>query len=188
MVNTPIVKDGFLIRNRIIIRNCTAEDVTILKQLCCQTFFDSWGSDFSVEDMNSYMNENFTEQKIKEEIEGDLESYHLAFCDAVPVGYIKLRRNYKTPMPTNLKVVELQRVYVLDKYKGKGIGSDLIKYVLNIVTEEKFEVIWLGVWEKNSNAINLYKKFGFEVCGGYSFKLGNDSSFDLVMKKNLSKQ
>ena len=45
--------------------------------------------------------------------------------------------------------------------------------------------IWLGVWEKNKNAIAFYKKQGFVQIGSHSFYMGDEEQIDLIMVKTL---
>ena len=53
----------------------------------------------------------------------------------------------------------IKMLYVLPEYMNKGIGSNLIKYVLDTYSEE----MTIGVKPTNEVALHLYKKFGFEV-------------------------
>ena len=49
------------------------------------------------------------------------------------------------------------------EYRNKGIGSALVKHLLN-VTSEIYKTISLSVQDGNKAAIKLYKKFGFVEC------------------------
>lgn len=53
----------------------------------------------------------------------------------------------------------IKMLYVLPEYMNQGIGSKLIKYVLDNYEEE----ITIGVKATNEVALYLYKKFGFEI-------------------------
>lgn len=55
----------------------------------------------------------------------------------------------------------IEGLFVLPKYWNKGIGSELLKHVLNVKKELR-----LQVYENNSNAIRFYKKHGFKITGG----------------------
>jgi ribosomal protein S18 acetylase RimI-like enzyme len=56
---------------------------------------------------------------------------------------------------------------------------------IEIAKEMHREIIWLGVWEHNQQAINFYTKWGFEKFGEHDFVLGNDVQTDWLMKKDL---
>lgn len=50
-------------------------------------------------------------------------------------------------------------LYVLPQYMNQGIGSKLIKHILDTYPEE----MTIGVKPTNEVALYLYKKFGFEI-------------------------
>ena len=52
------------------------------------------------------------------------------------------------------------RLYIIDKYQSKGIGTELIKM---IVSKYQGYSIKLGVLKVNHRAKKLYEKLGFEV-------------------------
>lgn len=68
----------------------------------------------------------------------------------------------------NSGVVEIEEVYVFEKFRNKGIGTNLMKFTLEDINIycQKYDIqlkrIYLFVDESNSSAIKLYKKFGFE--------------------------
>jgi diamine N-acetyltransferase len=46
--------------------------------------------------------------------------------------------------------------------------------------------VWLGVWEKNVDALAFYGKMGFSAAGRHPFWMGEELQSDLIMKKMLS--
>lgn len=57
---------------------------------------------------------------------------------------------------------EIVALYVLKKYQKKGIGYALMQEALKRVTKD---TIILFVLEGNNNAINFYRRMGFEFTG-----------------------
>ena len=54
-----------------------------------------------------------------------------------------------------------------------------MSFALNLATEKKYELVWLGVWEHNEKAKNFYKKFGFEDSGAtHPFPIGSTPQTD----------
>jgi ribosomal protein S18 acetylase RimI-like enzyme len=64
----------------------------------------------------------------------------------------------------------------LEAYKGKKTGRYLLNYAIQTAIDYNFQYIWLGVWERNYNAIDFYEHHGFKVFGVHDFSLGNDFS------------
>ena len=68
---------------------------------------------------------------------------------------------------------------VNEKYWNHGIGSEILKYVL-----EQYKVNELTVEETNYNAIRLYKRFGFKEYTTFTEK--NRPMLDMRIRVNLS--
>ena len=97
------------------------------------------------------------------------------------IGFSQLR-----PLHTHASVVasrpaELKRLYVVAEWHGRGVAHELMQDALNTAAREGCDVLWLGVWEHNPKAMAFYRKFGLEIVGTHSFKLGQDRQRDLVM-------
>ncbi|MNS98622.1 Protease synthase and sporulation negative regulatory protein PAI 1 [compost metagenome] len=56
---------------------------------------------------------------------------------------------------------------------------------MEIAMERHKKKIWLGVWEKNENAISFYRKMGFLQTGAHSFYMGDEEQTDFIMTKTL---
>ena len=78
--------------------------------------------------------------------------------------------------------LEIERIYLIKKFQGKGFGKKMIEFAKEIAIQKKKNRIWLGVWEKNPKAIGFYQKMGFEKIGTHIFKVGEDEQLDYVMK------
>lgn len=80
----------------------------------------------------------------------------------------------------NIDCYELEVIVVSNDYRNKGIATNLINYFLDKYCK-KDEVIFLEVSCENTNAINLYKKFDFEVINIRKKYYGNIDAY--IMKK-----
>ena len=82
--------------------------------------------------------------------------------------------------------VEVTSLVVEQGFRGQGIGSELMKFVLrNLLSDKK--LVLLAVDSKNKAAIKLYKNLGFEKYGSLKkASLVNGKFIDnLLMKKDL---
>ncbi len=57
---------------------------------------------------------------------------------------------------------QLRGMATLSKYQGKGIGSVLLKHIIEFVKTNKAEVLWFNARIK---ALRFYQKLGFEIIG-----------------------
>lgn len=85
---------------------------------------------------------------------------NILICDEekdVLKGYIYL----KYIDNDNGKGYLIDGLYVEEKYRNRGIASNLIERALTMVKDEKIDYIDINVMANNMDAINLYKRFGF---------------------------
>ena len=170
---------------KIIIERATIKDAAIIADLSRQTFYDTFAAYNTAEDMDKFMNEQFTEQKLMDEVGAAGNIFLLAWSNGEVAGYARLNETPGDYLPDNVQGIEIARIYAVQKSIGKGIGSALMQECLNIAKELNKQVIWLGVWEKNQKAIDFYTRWGFEKFGEHRFVLGNDAQTDWLMKREV---
>jgi ribosomal protein S18 acetylase RimI-like enzyme len=100
-------------------------------------------------------------------------------------GYIKLNESEAQTDINDPNSMELERIYLKQPYQGKGLGKTLLNYAVNIAAENDKLYIWLGVWEKNTKAIQFYKRNGFYKIDTHPFIMGSEEQTDFIMKKDL---
>lgn len=85
----------------------------------------------------------------------------IAFVDNSVVGYLAGSINVESSYVTK-SLAELDNMFILENYRKYGIGTKLVnefkKYCLNIGIQE----IKVTASARNNNAINFYRKNGFE--------------------------
>ena len=167
------------------IRQATLADAELLLDVSAHTFYQAFGPQNTSANMAAYMTSAFTKEQIVEELKDTNSVFFLAFAEGEIAGYSKLRKNVSHPALRQSKAVELHRLYVLKSMIGKKIGKALMETNLQKVRSEGYEVIWLGVWEHNTHAIEFYRKWGFEKFSSHVFKLGDEEQTDYLMKKPL---
>lgn len=171
--------------NEIIVKKATIQDADLIAALSRQTFYDTFAHHNTTEDMDKFMNEQFTHQRLMEEVGAPGNEFLLAYHNTEPVGYARLRKGSNPAALGDLPAIEIARIYAVQHIIGKGVGSSLMQRCIAVAKETGSQVIWLGVWEKNQQAIDFYTRWGFEKFGDHTFMLGNDQQTDWLMKKVL---
>jgi ribosomal protein S18 acetylase RimI-like enzyme len=167
----------------IIIKEATAADAELIADMSRKTFYETFIADNSKEDMDKFMNEQFTKEALMAEVGAAGNFFLLAYVDEEPAGYARLRDAEAGELPDS---IELARIYNDPKMIGKGVGKALMDACIAKAKELNKQTIWLGVWEKNDRAIRFYEKAGFEKFNEHGFLLGNDLQTDWLMKKHLA--
>lgn len=168
------------------LRYATQADAELVADISRQAFYDTFAPDNTEADMKKFMDEQFTKGRLMLEVGSPENIFLLAYCDNQIAGYVKLREGKKLAELKGAAAIEIARLYALKEFIGKGIGKRLMQAAIDIASEQKKEVIWLGVWEKNERAIRFYKSWGFEKFSEVDFLLGDDMQRDWLMKKPLT--
>jgi GNAT superfamily N-acetyltransferase len=74
-------------------------------------------------------------------------------------------------------------VIALDEYRNKGLGTKLIKLLIEWAKKKKIDFIELSVYEKNPDAKRLYERLGFKEVAVIPkrVKRGKEYIDDIIM-------
>lgn len=167
------------------IKKVTLENIDQLQKIGRQTFFETFSSGNTEENMKKYLEEELSITKLTTELNDKNAEFYFANHDEKVIGYLKLNFGQSQTELQDDKALEIERIYVLKEYHGKSVGQFLYDKAIQIARKNCAEYVWLGVWEENSRAINFYKKNGFVEFDKHIFKLGNDEQTDIMMKLEL---
>lgn len=171
--------------NEINIRYAGPADAALVAELSRKTFFDTFASMNTKEDMELFLDTQFTIEKLVEEVSSPGNIFLLAFINNETAGYARLREDNNPEQLRGLPTLEIARIYALSDFIGKGVGKALMEKSFAIAKEKNKKWVWLGVWKENHRAVQFYKKYGFEIFGEHDFVLGKDIQKDWLMKKEL---
>jgi ribosomal protein S18 acetylase RimI-like enzyme len=161
------------------------QDIEKLQKIGRQTFFETFSESNSEENMQKYLDEGFSIEKLTTELTNINAEFYFAFLDAEVIGYLKLNFGESQTELKDNKALEIERIYVSKEFHGKSVGQLLYDKAIEVAKQKNADYVWLGVWEENPRAISFYKKNGFVEFDKHIFKLGDDEQIDIMMKLNL---
>ncbi len=167
------------------ITKITIKDVDQLKEIGRQTFYETFSKSNTEENMQNYLTEGFSIDKLSYELNDENVEFYFAKIDENVIGYLKLNFGASQTELQDDKTLEIERIYVLKEFHGKKVGQILYDKAIEIAKQKNANFVWLGVWEENPRAINFYKKNGFVEFDKHIFKLGEDEQTDIMMKLKL---
>ncbi len=94
--------------------------------------------------------------------------YHVYFKEAL-VGIFRLKLDEPCPDFPDRSGLKLDRVYLDDAVRGKGVGSALVDYAKAETRRLNRELLWLERMDTNDATIGFYQKCGF--TRGSAFRL-----------------
>lgn len=167
------------------IRACTVEDKSALKEIAYQTFDETFRADNKKENIDEYLKNAFTDEKVLAELQNPDSFFYFIYYEDTLAGYLKLNINEAQTESFEGENLEIERIYILKQFQKKGLGKQLYDKALEVARHSSRERIWLGVWEKNSNAIAFYEQLGFNKIDQHSFYMGDEQQIDYIMMKSI---
>lgn len=169
--------------DRFAVRAGTPADAVELAALGQRTFVAAFGAANRPEDLAEYLAATYSPARQRAELEDPTATILLALDDQRLAGFALVRRGHRGHGVSGERPIELQRLYADLPWIGAGVGSFLLRTVIDRAAGWGHDSLWLAVWEHNPRARQLYQRHGFRVVGEQTFVLGRDHQRDLVMER-----
>jgi ribosomal protein S18 acetylase RimI-like enzyme len=133
------------------------------------------------EELACFHNETRRASPHKLMADADWYSSRLLAVNGVDVGFVGWHRIYSCQ--SGERGLELQNLYVDEKYRGKGFGFMLVLEVVKIALKLDCVEIKIGVRQENSLAVGFYKKLGCSLIDrndSWRCKLGRTRMTELI--------
>ena len=170
------------------IRKANTQDIEKLKEIGRLTFFETFSSDNSEENMKEYLKNGFSTEKLNDELSDPNAEFYFCELKGKVIGYLKVNSGQSQTELKDNKAFEIERIYVFKEFHGKKAGQLLYDKAIELAKSRRADYVWLGVWEENPRAIRFYEKNGFVAFDKHIFKLGEDEQTDIMMKLELNKK
>ena len=165
------------------IKKCTLEDSIELQEISHETFNETFKHQNSSDNMNAYLERAFNLIQLKKELSNPSSQFFFVYFNNEVAVYLKVNTNDAQSEEMGVESLEIERIYIKKNFQKHGLGKYLLNKAMEIAMERNKKKIWLGVWEKNENAIAFYKKMGFVQTGAHSFYMGEEEQTDFIMAK-----
>lgn len=158
------------------IRNATPIDIPIIQEIAKITWAVTYA--FLPEGQMDYMlNLMYSNDSLKEQMQNG-HQFFLAEKENEILAFASVSEEESS-------VFKLNKLYVLPQTQKNGAGKALLQVILDFAKSKKGNEVRLQV-NRNNNAKDFYKKFGFEVLYEADFEIGNGYFMnDYVMSLQL---
>lgn len=165
---------------------CDVNHLNEYQQVARQSFIDAFEKVSEPKSFKNYISTAFELDILRGELEDTKTAiYFLQTDNGESTGYIKLRWDRSEEFFGAEPALELQRIYLLERFWNKGYGKILLDFSENFAIENAFQWIWLVVWFENHGAIRFYERQGWEKFATKNFQFGDEIHVDPVFKKKL---
>lgn len=137
-------------------------DIKELASLASSIWHEYWTCILTPEQID-YMVENFQSEKaIKNQIENENYTYYFIIKDGAKAGYFGIsdKKEY----------LFLSKLYLKKEYRHQGLGKKAFEKIKELANDKP---IRLTVNKYNTNTINAYKKWGFEIIDAVVTDIGS---------------
>ena len=166
----------------ITIRKAGIDDLRLISVLATTSFYEAYFEQDDPHDLANYITESFSHERLSEELQSAETTFLIAFRRGRSVGYAKLRDGEPHQSIENKNAVELQRIYLIERAWGTGIGEILLERCISEARSMRKEILWLGVWEENKRGLSFYAKHGFTRVGTLTFPYSDSVGINAVMQ------
>jgi ribosomal protein S18 acetylase RimI-like enzyme len=165
------------------IRRATSEDADTLSRIGAQTFTETFGHLYPVEDLAAFLVYAYGIERTRADLADPAKASWLVERDGKTIGYASAG---PAGLPhDDLKPTdgELYRLYILAAHQGGGVGRRLLDTVLAWLERDGPRTLWIGVWSLNHGAQRLYRRLGFEKVGDYIFPVGQTRDEEFILRR-----
>ncbi|KRL91056.1 GNAT family N-acetyltransferase [Lactobacillus kalixensis] len=167
------------------IKNVTIDDLKKLQEISRETFKKTFDPFTKPDDMAEFLEESYATQKLTQEISNPDSRFFFLMVDGEVAGYLKINVGHAQTEQLRDNALEIERIYLREKFQHQGLGSVLFNYAEKIATAEKKDYLWLGVYEKNIVAQKFYAKKGLTRVSQHVYPVGDDPQIDYLLVKKL---
>ena len=174
--------------NDIALHEVSIEEKEVLQEICRHVYAINFGNHWTGQGLSKYLKNQFGDEALNRDLDNPRVLYYFITFKSKKVGFLKIKLFVSSTVKTTDHCAEIEKLYILPEFKGRGIGRYSIERSVEILQSKGMEELILCVLDSNSDAIAFYKKLGFEICGtqlleAASFKEELRGMF--LMKKTL---
>lgn len=148
-------------------------DIELLTVIGRTSFIESHGSSAIAEDIDAYVNKNYTDEAFKTELNDPGKIYHIIYYDGLPAGYSEIVFNDPPQQYEQKNITKLNRLYLLKEFYDKKLGYELFVFNIELSKKNDQSGMWLYVWKENHRAVSFYKRAGFKIIGSHDFRISD---------------
>ncbi len=105
--------------------------------------------------------------KIEAEIADPNNLHYIAYLKEQAIGYLKININTRAKNFDSQSTMELERIYIDANCIQKGVGSELMKFVIDLAKQYQKKELVLKAMDSAEKALQFYQKHGFEIVADF---------------------
>lgn len=152
-------------------KKATKVDIPQIQELAKKSWNSAYQNIISQDQIDYMLQQMYSEEEISNHLENPNYQYYLILKDETAAGFIGFEFHYEN------STTKLHRIYLLEDFKGQGLGKAAINFLKEKTSETSDKRIILNV-NKNNNAKQVYESQGFTTYKEAVFEIGNGYVMD----------
>ena len=147
------------------------KDIPLIQNLAEKSWNSAYSKILSKHQIEYMLTEMYSASEIAKHLKNLNYFYYLILQDEIPAGFFGFEFHYEKD------TTKLHRIYLLEEFKGKGLGKKGLQFLKEKVSETSDHRIILNV-NKDNPAKPMYESQGFRVFHEEVFDIGNGFVMD----------
>ena len=161
------------------IRKATLEDIPLIRELTFRVWPQTYASILSREQIDYMLEMMYSISSLEKQMTSGGCRFIIVYENGNPVGFA----SYNEEEPKRWK---LNKIYILQNQQGKGTGRLAINYIIDDITKQDANSLFLQVNQYNT-AKAFYEGLGFDEVDFINLDIGNGFFMnDYIMEKKLN--
>jgi ribosomal protein S18 acetylase RimI-like enzyme len=149
--------------DNVVVKKAAPADLELVFSICRRSYAENFANHWKPTGLDWYFDKVYSRIGIEAELNTPDVNYFVAFADNEPIGYIKLNFHSALAEIPAKDAMEIEKIYFLPSFQGRGIGNKLISLALELARKRSKSWVWLGVLASNEKARMFYTNTGFAI-------------------------
>lgn len=164
----------------------TPSDGPALAAMARRSFAETFGRRYARSDLDAFLDAAYGPNGMLADLEDPQVDFHVALDEMQIIGYAKVSPLRAPAAAPQSGALELQQIYVLEPWQGKGVAQSLMEWALDRARNRHAPEIYLTVFDDNHRAKRFYARHGFADVGGCLFHCGSSIEQDRIWRRPLA--
>ena len=153
------------------INKATETDIETIRELAKTSWNSAYSNIISQEQIDYMLSEMYSREEISAQMKNPNYHYYMIKFEGHSAGFMGFENHYEA------ETTKLHRIYLLNDFKGKGLGKSALSFLKEKVAEIGDRRIILNVNKENA-AKKMYESQGFTVFDEIVLDIGNGFVMD----------
>ena len=122
-------------------------EIELLQKVCAHVYAINFGSHWEKGGLEKYLQAQFGSERVHKDLENPDKLYYFIKYESQIVGFIKVCLHVGIQNYQYETTAELEKIYILPEFKGRGIGKKTMRLLIDILRESAVRHLFLEVLE-----------------------------------------